>query len=83
MFKSLTMDSPERLVAFRVRYSSETLPALRDKISLLSQKTYRRGCGNLEKLNYGSPGKASFASRQHRLFVLGDGGVRVRKRSRT
>ena len=44
-----------------------TLSALRGKISVLSQKTNRCGCGNVQKLNYGFPGKASCASRQHIL----------------
>ena len=52
MFKNLTMDRPA------------THPSLHQNMSLLSQETKTRRCGNVQKLNYGFAAEALFPSRR-------------------
>ena len=52
MFKNLTMDRPA------------THPSLHQNMSLFSQETKARRCGNVQKLNYGFAAEALFPSRR-------------------
>ena len=50
---------------------------------VLSRDTKRCGCGNVQKLNYGSLGNAPFASPEHFCCVPEDKNAQVRKCSKT
>ena len=70
MFKNLTMDRPA------------THPSLHQNMSLFSQETKARRCGNDQKLNYGSLGNAPFASPERVSVVPGDENAQVLKWSK-